>query len=116
MFKTYHEFLASAIQAGQAIIEGNIPALNPFERNKEQRVFLYNNVFFSFAVDDYLHFTHYMPEQNPSNSAVSYDVLALNQINKHRVKGLHTIITALIDYMGMRVIAQSMIPGILHSD
>ncbi len=105
MFKTYQEFLTSAITAGQAIINGNIPALNPFEKSKEQQVYLYNNIFFSFAVDDYLHFTHYMAEQNPSYSAVNYDILALNQINRHRVKGLHTIITALIDYMGMRIIA-----------
>ena len=57
-----------------------------------------------------------MQEQNPSHSAVSYDILALNKINKQSVKGLQTIITVLIDYMGSRIIAQSMIPGILHTD
>ena len=47
---------------------------------------------------------------------MNYDILALNKITKKRVKGLHTIITALLDYMGVRIIAQSMLPGILHAD
>ena len=39
-----------------------------------------------------------------------------NAFNKVEKDSLKTLMTAVVDYMGQRIIAQSIIPGILHSD
>lgn len=48
--KVYNDFLEAAIKGAVAIINGNLMALNPNESEKQQ-VFVYNYIFFSFAVD-----------------------------------------------------------------
>jgi len=48
--KIYQDFLQAATEGAIAIIKGNLTALNPNE-NKRQQVFVYNYIFFSFAID-----------------------------------------------------------------
>lgn len=48
--KVYNDFLEAAVKGAVAIIGGNLTPLNPNEGPKQQ-VFVYNQIFFSFAVD-----------------------------------------------------------------
>jgi len=48
--KIYNDFLEAAKQAAVAIVMGNLTPLNPNEPKKQQ-VFVYNYIFFSYAVD-----------------------------------------------------------------
>ena len=44
------------------------------------------------------------------------DLQGVRALNSVDLDGLHTVLTAVVDYMGQRVIAQSLIPGILHGE
>lgn len=44
-----NDFLKAAVEGAKAVVEGNITAANPMDP-KECQVFIYNNIFFSFAV------------------------------------------------------------------
>ena len=48
--KVYTDFLQAATTGAQAIIEGKLASLNPNEPMK-QHVYVYNQIFFSFAID-----------------------------------------------------------------
>lgn len=53
--KIYNDFAESATKGATAIVEGKLTSLNPNEPLKQQ-VFVYNQIFFSFATDTPLHF------------------------------------------------------------
>ena len=48
--KVYQDFVDAAMKGAQAIIEGKLTSLNPNEPVK-QHVYVFNQIFFSFAVD-----------------------------------------------------------------
>jgi protein TIF31 len=48
--KVYNDFLEAAVKGAVAIVGGNLTPLNPNEASRQQ-VFVYNQIFFSFAVD-----------------------------------------------------------------
>eukprot|EP00850_Spirogloea_muscicola_P020632 SM000222S06973 [mRNA] locus=s222:140907:151145:+ [translate_table: standard] len=49
-------------------------------------------------------------------ASANNDLRGTRALNEANVKGLHTLAMALVDYRGHRVIAQSIIPGILYGD
>jgi len=48
--KVYQDFVDASIKGATAIIEGKLTSLNPNEPIK-QHVYVYNQIFFSYAVD-----------------------------------------------------------------
>jgi len=48
--KIYNDFLVAATEGAKALINGNLPSLNPTE-SKYQQVFVHNQIFFSYALD-----------------------------------------------------------------
>jgi len=55
LVKLHNDFLNAAIEGAKAVINGNISAANPMDK-KETQVFIYNQIFFSFAVETSEHF------------------------------------------------------------
>jgi len=111
----YNDFVEAATSGAQAIIKGNLTALNPNE-GKNQQVFVHNHIFFSFAVDlmdNYRDLTS--TENNPSWTQANHDLNGIKSLQYIGVEGLHMLATAIVHYKGQRVIAQSIIPGILNN-
>ena len=79
-----------------------------------QHVFVYNQIFFSFAVDNMDDFKDVSSsDSNPTYTATNHDILGLKTLQALDIDGLHIIATCHVNYKGHRVIAQSIIPGIL---
>jgi protein TIF31 len=77
---------------------------------------VYNYIFFSFAVDLADSFRDLTAaENNPSFTQANHDVAGLRQLQLLDVPGLHLLATCLVNFRGQRVIAQSIIPGILNN-
>ncbi|TDH72283.1 uncharacterized protein CCR75_003153 [Bremia lactucae] len=114
MFKIVTEFVEAATQGAVAIVEGNIPAINPMD-DKSAHVYVFNNIFFSVAIDGKSMKDFAGGEENAYSSA-NRDLQGVKAFNDVDVKGLHTLATTVVDYLGVRVIAQSLIPGILMGD
>jgi protein TIF31 len=50
LIKVYNDFIEASTKGAQAIVNGNLTSLNPNDPLVSQ-VFVYNYIFFSFAID-----------------------------------------------------------------
>lgn len=90
--------------------------MNPNEPLR-QHVYVYNQIFFSFAVDcptNYRDSTSI--DSNPSYTQSNHDLSGLRQLQGVDVPDLYHLATCLVNYCGHRVICQSIIPGILNNN
>jgi len=80
VIKVYNDFLEAAVKGAVAIVQGNLTALNPNEPEKQQ-VFVYNYIFFSFAVDLPEEFRDLTSsENNPSFTQANHDIMGLRTL------------------------------------
>jgi len=113
--KTHQDFINASEELAKAVVVQKILPLNPNE-NKVESCFVYNNLFATYALDK-VDWELPKSETAPTTySAVNADVRNLNQIFEGDIKDVNVINTASIDYMGCRVIVQSVVQGILHFD
>jgi len=116
LIKSHADFVEAAVEGAKAIVNKLINPLNPSDQ-KIQQVFVYNNLFFSFAIDTPDSFKQETgPEAAPTLSSTNADLRNLKLLHRLDIAGLHLLNTAIIDYKGFRVLAQSIIPGILNTD
>ncbi|GMF15725.1 unnamed protein product [Phytophthora lilii] len=113
-YKIVTEFVEAATQGAVAIVEGHIPPINPMD-DKNAHVYVFNNIFFSVSIDGKSTKDAAGGEEN-AYSAANRDLQGVKALNEADVDGLHTLATTVVDYLGVRVIAQSLIPGILMGD
>lgn len=114
MYKIVSEFVESATQGAVAIVEGHIPPINPMD-DVSAHVYVFNNIFFSLSIDGKFSAKDAASEEAAYSSA-NRDLQGVKAFNDADVTGLHTLATAVVDYLGVRVIAQSVIPGILQGE
>lgn len=114
MYKIVTEFVESATQGAVAIVEGHIPPINPMD-DASAHVYVFNNIFFSLSIDGKFSAKDAASEEAAYSSA-NRDLQGVKAFNDADIPGLHTLATAVIDYLGVRVIAQSVIPGILQGE
>ena len=78
--KIYNDFLEAATQGAMAIVKGNLTPLNPNEAQKCQ-VFVYNYIFFSYAVDIMDSFKDLTSsDNNPSWTQANHDMTGLKSL------------------------------------
>jgi len=114
LFKIHCDFVDSAVRGAKAVVDKCLLPINPIDKESSQ-VYIQNNIFFSFSINseepkdekDMDQFAY----QNANN-----DLKGVIAFNEADVRGIHTLASAIIDYRGYRVVAQSIIPGILQGD
>ncbi|XP_067910967.1 clustered mitochondria protein homolog [Heterodontus francisci] len=112
IFKVNSDFVAAATRGAMAVVDGNIMAINPGEYTKMQ-MFIWNNIFFSFGFDIRDNYKE-SGGDHAAYVASSNDLKGIQAYSNLDVEGLHVLGTVIVDYRGYRVIAQSIIPGILE--
>lgn len=108
--KTYAEFTEAAVKGAVLVARGEVTPLNPTE-SVDAQIYVYNNVFYSFGADGVGTFTSEGGDE-AARAAVGKDVRGVKAINQLDVKGLSTAGTIVVDYLGKRIVAQSIVPGI----
>jgi len=110
------DFVEAAIKGVVSIVEGTVPVppLNPSDPERGW-MFLYNNIFFSYATDGRDYYKTYGGDK-AVHVSFNNDLKGLRLVQRANVKGLHTLATAVVDYRGFRLCAQSIIPGILNKE
>ena len=78
-------------------------------------MYIWNNLFFSFACDSREHYMKYGGD-DAAYAAATLDLKGVDMYNKLDLEGLYTLGTVVVDYRGYRIIAQSIIPGILQRE
>uniref|UniRef100_A0A183KW77 Clu domain-containing protein n=1 Tax=Schistosoma curassoni TaxID=6186 RepID=A0A183KW77_9TREM len=114
IFKSNSDFVAAATRAAVSVVNGDIMAINPGETRKQQ-MFIWNNMFFSLGFDVKDHYKHFGGEY-AAYAATSSDLCGVRAYSMLDQPGLYTLGTAIIDYRGFRVTAQTIIPGILEKE
>jgi len=114
MFKVHSDFVSAAIRGCQAVVDGNIMAINPGEESKVH-MYIWNNMFFSLGFDVKEHYKDFGGDA-AAHAAPTNDLQGVRAINTIDLDGLHTLGTVVVDYRGMRVTAQTIVPGILEKE
>jgi len=114
LFKFNCEFVEAAMKGAIAIVDKTVPPINPLDPEKSH-MFIYNNIFFSYALDGRDLYKDCGGDRAAYNS-INNDLKGIKAFNRADVKGLYTLATAIVDYRGYRICAQSIIPGILQRE
>ena len=110
MSKLYAEFNDAAVRGAVLVARGELPPLNPTEA-RDAQIFVYNNVFYSFGADGVGTFTSEGGDE-AARVAVGKDVAGVKAVNQLDIDKLATAATIVVDYLGKRLVAQSIVPGI----
>eukprot|EP01132_Coremiostelium_polycephalum_P009177 gene9177-11250_t len=112
--KVNSEFVEAAIRGAQVVVNKSIPPINPLDPERAQ-MFLYHNIFFSYPLDTRDIYKDCGGDKAARASA-NNDLRGIRLYNLADIDGLHTLATAIIDFRGQRVVAQSLVPGILTNE
>lgn len=104
------EFNDAAAKGAVLVARGEVAPLNPTE-SKDAQIFVYNNIFYSFGADGVGTFTSEGGDE-AARVAVGKDVAGVKAVNQLDISGLATPATIIVDYLGKRLVAQSIVPGI----
>uniref|UniRef100_A0A3B3VU54 Clustered mitochondria homolog n=1 Tax=Poecilia latipinna TaxID=48699 RepID=A0A3B3VU54_9TELE len=105
LFRINSDFVAAAAQGAVSMTEGNVMPLNPGEP-PHLHVSVWNNLFFSQGFDMSDHYA-------PVGGDAAAHAAAYASVD---TEGLHTLGTAVVDYRGVRVTAQTVVPGLLEKN
>ncbi|KAL9004261.1 MAG: hypothetical protein Q9188_002925 [Gyalolechia gomerana] len=108
--KIFAEFNDAAARGAVLVARGEVAPLNPTE-SKDAQIFVYNNIFYSFGADGVGTFTSEGGHE-AARVAVGKDVAGVKSVNQLDIPGLATPGTIIVDYLGRRLVAQSIVPGI----
>jgi protein TIF31 len=127
--KSLADFSACATYAAMLVRRGELLALDPIpdhEHDTEETgtMWHYNNIFLSLGGDDVLGSFEKEGGGEASRVAVGKDVVGVARINslllesqedaENTDSGLCTLGTVIVDYLGERIVAQSVVPGIFQ--
>uniref|UniRef100_A0A8R1DIF2 Clustered mitochondria protein homolog n=1 Tax=Caenorhabditis japonica TaxID=281687 RepID=A0A8R1DIF2_CAEJA len=113
-YKIHADYVNAAAKGVQAILDGNILAINPGE-DKKTHMYIWNNIFFSLGFDVRDHYKE-LGGDAAAFAATSTDLQGVRAFATLEDPKLNTLGMAIFDYRGYRVTAQSIIPGILERE
>lgn len=113
--KIMSEFGDAALLGVKAIFDGFISPMNTHESSRSH-VYLHNNIFFSRAIDIGIDTFKTYKGDNAARKSASRDLTNINLLHRLDMPGIHTLGMVIVEYMGVRVVCQSIIPGILHGE
>ncbi|KAI6371638.1 Intracellular distribution of mitochondria [Pyricularia grisea] len=108
--KLFADYNDAAARGAVLVARGEVAPLNPTE-GKDAQIFVYNNVFFSFGADGVGTFTSEGGDE-AARVATAKDVSGVKLVNQLDIDGLYTPGTVVVDYLGKRIVGQSIVPGI----
>jgi len=108
--KLFAEYNEAAVKGAILVARGEVAPLNPTE-TRDAQIFVYNNVFYSFGADGVGTFASDGGDE-AARVATGKDVMGVKAVNQLDIAGLFTPGTVVVDYLGKRLVGQSIVPGI----
>lgn len=108
--KLFAEYNEAAVKGAILVARGEVAPLNPTEA-RDAQIFVYNNVFYSFGADGVGTFAADGGDE-AARVATGKDVMGVRAVNQLDIGGLFTPGTVVVDYLGKRLVGQSIVPGI----
>ncbi|KAI5804481.1 clustered mitochondria-domain-containing protein [Geopyxis carbonaria] len=110
--KLFADYTEAAVRGAVLIARGEIAPLNPTE-GRDAQIYVFNNIFFSHGADGVGTFTSEGGDE-AARVATGKDVMGVKAVNTLDIPGLQTPGTVVVDYLGRRLVAQSIVPGIFR--
>ncbi|KAF2668418.1 hypothetical protein BT63DRAFT_402303 [Microthyrium microscopicum] len=110
--KLFADFNEAAVRGAVLVARGEVPPLNPTE-GVDAQIFVHNNVFFSFGADGVGTFATEGGDE-AARVATGKDVSGVQLVNQLDIPGLFTAGSIIVDYLGKRIVGQSIVPGIFR--
>ncbi|PHH77044.1 hypothetical protein CDD80_982 [Ophiocordyceps camponoti-rufipedis] len=108
--KLFADYNDAATKGAVMVVRGELSPLNPTE-GRDAQIFVYNNIFFSFGTDGVGTFTSEGGDE-AARAATGKDVTGVMLVHQLDIDGLFTPATVVVDYLGRRIVGQSIVPGI----
>lgn len=108
--KLFADYNDAATKGAILVARGEIAPLNPTEC-RDAQIFVSNNIFFSFGADGVGTFTSEGGDE-AARVATGKDVAGVRLVNQLDIDGLFAPATVVVDYLGKRIVGQSIVPGI----
>jgi len=108
--KLFADYNDAATRGAMLVARGEIAPLNPTEA-KDAQIFVYNNIFYSFGADGVGTFGTEGGDE-AARVAVGKDVVGVRAVNNLDIQNLFTSGTVVVDFLGKRIVGQSIVPGI----
>ena len=108
--KLFADYNDAAAKGAVLVARGEVAPLNPTE-GRDAQIFIYNNIFYSYGCDGVQTFATEGGDE-AARVAVGKDVAGVKAVNQLDISGLFTPGTVVVDYLGKRIVAQSIVPGI----
>lgn len=108
--KLFADYNEAAVRGAVLVARGEVAPLNPTE-SKDAQIFVWNNIFFSFGADGVGTFATDGGDE-AARVATGKDVQGVKAVNQLDINGLFTPGTVVVDYLGKRIVGQSIVPGI----
>jgi protein TIF31 len=108
--KLFADYNEAATKGAIMVARGDVSPLNPTE-SRDAQIFVHNTIFFSFGADGVGTFTSEGGDE-AARVATGKDVAGVRLVNQLDIDGLFTPATIVVDYLGKRVVGQSIVPGI----
>jgi protein TIF31 len=108
--KLFADYTDAAARGAILVARGEVTPLNPTE-GRDAQIFVYNNVFFSFGADGVGTFTSEGGD-DAAQVATGKDVNGVRIVNQLDIDGLYSPATVVVDYLGKRIVGQTVVPGI----
>ncbi|OCK75085.1 hypothetical protein K432DRAFT_429645 [Lepidopterella palustris CBS 459.81] len=108
--KLFADYNDAATRGAMLVARGEVAPLNPTE-GRDAQIFVYNNIFFSFGADGVGTFSTDGGDE-AARVATGKDVIGVKAVNNLDIQGLFTPGTVVVDYLGKRIVGQSIVPGI----
>ncbi|KAI9339174.1 clustered mitochondria-domain-containing protein [Zopfochytrium polystomum] len=112
IFRNNADFVDSAARGVLAIVAKSIAPINPLETQEASQMYVHGGIFFSHGPDMRDGFDR-LGGAAAVHVAVGKDVRGVALLNNLDIRKLRTIATAVVDFKGQRMVAQSIVPGIL---
>ncbi|XXG96543.1 hypothetical protein Hte_002827 [Hypoxylon texense] len=108
--KLFADYTDAAARGAILVARDEVTPLNPTE-GRDAQIFVYNNVFFSFGADGVGTFTSEGGD-DAARVATGKDVNGVRMVNQLDIDGLYSPATVVVDYLGKRIVGQTVVPGI----
>lgn len=111
LYRASTDFSEACRRCVVAIYKGHILPANPMD-SKESQVYLYNNIFFSRAIDTKEGFK-LCTGNEACRKYAAQDIKNQKILHTYGIESLSPTLSCVIDYLGERFIGQGVIPGVL---
>ncbi|KAG5456608.1 MAG: clustered mitochondria-domain-containing protein, partial [Olpidium bornovanus] len=112
LIRIYADFAESAGRGAQMVVMGDVQPVNPLDRN-DGHMYINGGIFFSRGFDGHEAFQK-IGGDAASHVATGKDIEGVRILNNLDIDGLYTLGSAVVDYKGERLVAQTIVPGILR--